>query len=419
MFQFTDFGDNHNKFYLVETWPVDATTVRFRASWGRVGSKAQVQEKIVPRYHVARQIAEKVRKGYKEVDLHRPEIEVVDPQSGQKVATPPLDPRVMQLLDWIFYEAGEHILSYLAVAVEALSQAQIDEGRRLLSEAQRQQDEWQRTQNAHALQALAQTVQAYYNAIPTKLPHRLDRDQVVRDFCQDFNEQEDRLLQLEAAIATVKVQRRQPGANPYEQLGAEIKALPSGDPQAETIRDYVQRTQVHGYKVRVRDVFEVRVPQEREAYEQNKRGTSRRELLFHGTNNQNVRHILRQGLICPRTASNGRMFGNGIYLANRASKSTNYCHSSRSGIPQMLFVVEAALGNCYLAPHAGDYKKPPIGYDSVWGKAGHTRLWGGGVLGAIGNLVGLSNTYPTLQNDEFIVYSPAQQTIRYLVTFDR
>ena len=43
--------------------------------------------------------------------------------------------------------------------------------------------------------------------------------------------------------------------------------------------------------------------------------------------------------------------------------------------------------------------------NSVWGKAGETRL-GAGVAGA-------------LYNDEFVVYAPAQQTLRYLVTFDR
>jgi hypothetical protein len=68
----------------------------------------------------------------------------------------------------------------------------------------------------------------------------------------------------------------------------------------------------------------------------------------------------------------------------------------------MMFVVEAALGKCYVASQIGMFDRPPIGYDSVWGKAGQTRIAPG----------------HTLMNDEFVVYSPAQQTIRYLVTFD-
>lgn len=412
MFQFTDLVDNHNKFYMVELWPAPGQTsdkVRFRASWGRVGARPQVKEKIATRNEVARQIDEKVRKGYRPVELHRPEFEppAPDPDAPSTESEPQvrIDPRVAQLLELIYAEAGEYIQSYLAVAVEALSQAQINEGRRLLAEAQKQHaayrlNPFKRDRN---LQALAATVQAYYNAIPTRLPARVDRDKVVLDFCGQFSEQENRLLQLEAAIATIKTQRKHPGYSQYQSLGAQIDVLAPDHPVYGSIMAYINRTQVHGYKIKVKDVFEVCIPEERKAYEQNKRGTSRRELLFHGTRNGNIRHILRTGLICPRTPSNGRMLGSGIYLANKASKSANYCMASRRGLPGMLLVVEAALGKCYVAPRAEAYNAPPRGYDSVMGMAGRTSI--GGPF--------------TLMNDEFVVYSPAQQTIRYLVTFER
>jgi poly [ADP-ribose] polymerase len=403
MFQLTDLTGNHNKFYMVELWPAPDGKVRFRASWGRVGSKPQTSEKIVTPYAVEAQIAEKVRKGYRRVELHRPEVEIVAQPDDPPL--PKLDPKVVQLVDWVFLEAGEHIRSYLAVEVDALGQDQINEGRRLLAQAQTQHNAYslnpfKRDQN---MKTLSETVQAYYNAIPTKLPARMDPERVVLDFCKQLNEQEDRLLQLEAAIAMMKVERKHPGQSHYQNLGANINVLSPDDPAHKDLVAYVERTAVHGYKVRVRDVFEVCIPEERKAYEQNKRGTGYRELLFHGTHNRNVRHILRQGLICPRTASNGRMFGNGIYLANRASKSTNYCAAGRAGYPNMLFVVEAALGKTYVAPTSKGYNKPPAGYDSVCGKAGHTKSWGAF----------------SLQHDEFILYRPEQQTIRYLITFER
>lgn len=404
MFQLTDLGDNHNKFYLVETWPASDGTdmVRFRATWGRVGSKPQVKEKLAAQREVERQIEEKLRKGYRPVELHRPTVEFV---GEPKVEGPKIDPKVVQLVDWIFSEAGEHIESYLAVPVEALGQEQIDEGRRLLALAQKQHGNlrispFKRVQKG---EQLAATVQAYYNAIPTRLPARIDRDEVIKLFCGGFSEQEERLNQLEAAIATMKEQRQHPGFTRYQSLGAEIVALEPEHQARKSLVDYVSRTQVHGYSLKLKDVFEVCVPGERKLYEENKRGISRRELLFHGTRNRNVRHILRGGLICPKTPSNGRMLGNGIYLANKASKSANYCQASKRGVPYMLFVVEAALGNAYIAPRASAFNGPPHGYDSVWGKAGHTSI--GGVY--------------TLAHDEFVLYSPAQQTIRYLVTFER
>ncbi len=115
--------------------------------------------------------------------------------------------------------------------------------------------------------------------------------------------------------------------------------------------------------------------------------------------------ILHTGLIVPRTPSHGRMFGNGIYFANKSSKSTNYCYSSRRDIPQMLFISEVALGKVYTAPVASHYATPPHGYDSVLGKGGHTRF---------ANISG-----QRLWNDEFVVYTPPQQTIRYVVTWQR
>lgn len=406
MFQLTDLESNHNKFYLVELWPAQPGTVRFRAQWGRVGSRAQSVEKVTSMREVERQIDEKLRKGYRPVDLHRPQVEEpAPPDGGAAKPVVKLEPQVAQLLEWVFAEAGEHIMSFLAVAVEALSQAQIAEGRKLLADAQQQYNHYRLNpfRRGPNLDALAATVQSYYNAIPTKLPARVNREEVVLQFCKDLSEQENRLLQLEAAIATMKVQRRHPGVSPYDALGAEIRLVSPEDKTHKQVREYIQRTQVHNYKLKVRDVFDVRIPGERQAYEENRAGASWRALLFHGTRNQYVRHILRQGLICPKTPSNGRMLGNGIYLANRASKSTNYCQSGRQGVPRMLFLVEAALGNAYVAPRADGYDRPPAGYDSVWGKAGHTRTWG----------------TSTLAHDEFVVYSPTQQTIRYLVTFDQ
>jgi predicted DNA-binding WGR domain protein len=406
MFQLTDLRDNHNKFYMVELWissDGSSEQVRFRATWGRVGARPQVSEKVVSRREVERHVKEKLQKGYRPVAIHRPERTESGTEDDE--AVPPLDAKVVQLVDWIFAEAGEHIRSYLAVPVEALGQAQVDEGRRLLALAQELDARYRRNplRPKRTLAALTEAVEAYYNAIPTKLPAKMDIEQIVLEFGKQLSDQEDRLSQLEAAIATSNAQRQQPSLSQYATLGAEITPLPTEDETYQAIAAYITGTQVHGYRLAIRDIFDVCIPAEREAYQQNDRGIERRELLFHGTRNRNIRHILRSGLICPKTPSNGRMLGNGIYLANRASKSTNYCSTSAPNVPRMLLVVEAALGNAYVAPHASGIGGPPSGYDSVWGKAGHTSIAG---------------VY-TLMNDEFVVYSACQQTVRYLVTFDQ
>ena len=62
-----------------------------------------------------------------------------------------------------------------------------------------------------------------------------------------------------------------------------------------------------------------------------------------------------------------------------------------------------AVGKMYTAPRdMSATREAPHGYDSVWGKAAHTKSWGG-----------------TLIYDEFIVYRQEQQTLRYLVAWDQ
>ncbi len=397
-FQLTNLDGNNNKYYLVETWALPDQQVFFRATYGRVGAAPQVDEKVASATWVERKIREKVNKGYQEVVLHRPAVMAAAPVSATQLAS-----KVQQLIDYIYAEAGEKIASYLAVGVDGLSQDQIERGRKLLQLAQNQFTACQHSPTAAALHLLGGTVQSYYNAIPTQLPSRIDREQIVQDFCKAFDEQEDRLNQLEAAIATLTVQKHDPQASRYDALGAEISLLPESDRSYGEICDLVNQTSVHGYKVRIRDIFMLTLPTERRTFEHNNRGRSQIALLFHGTAGHNVRHILRTGLICPRSPSNGRMFGHGIYFANKATKSTNYCSVRGRRVPHFLFLADVAIGKSYVARDAmSDLRAAPKGHDSVLGKAGHTRAWGG-----------------KLQYDELIVYHAAQQTIRYLVTFDR
>lgn len=397
-FQLTNLVGNNNKYWTIELWPLGDGKVQMRASYGRVGSRPQIDEKIMSMAAVERRIAEKERKGYREVDLQRTTDAPSVTTDGSR-----LDGRVQRLVDWIFAEAGEGIASYLAIDINGLSQAQIDRGRQLLTLAQQQHTAWKQQQSAAALGVLADTVQQFYNAIPTQLPSRIDPETVVLDFCAHADTQEDRLNQLEAAVAINTTQDREPQLSRYEALGARITPLATGDAAYGRIVDMIDQTCVHGYRVRVNDIFTVDVPSERQAFEQNQRGRDRVDLLFHGTPGQNVRHILRSGLICPRTPSHGRMFGHGIYFANKVSKSANYCSTRSRSAPRFLFLADVALGRSYVANRImPDRRSAPWFHDSVWGKAGHPLLMGG-----------------SLHYDEFIVYRAEQQSIRYLVTFDR
>lgn len=412
-FQYFDSKANSNKFWEVRGWGTGgalAVAIRF----GREGDSGQVWPRdggtaTLSLGEIDAKINEKTRKGYAEVVLHQVAV-VHDPVPAAGTTPAPTDPRIAQLMQWIFEEAGEAIKTYLATTVDALSVDQIKRGKELLEKGQRLGKSWQASKEGYGriFDELLATVEAYYRAIPTVMERRMKPETVVARFCQDLDPatvgragyitQEERLQQLEAAVATFQAQRVA-GVSQYSSLGIDVTRLSPGATLYADIIRHIDQTSIHGYKIRVADIFEVRIPDERTRFERDGRPIGNVRRLYHGTASRNVRHILRSGLTCPRTASNGRMFGDGIYLADQASKSTNYCSSNGRGVPHFLFLANAALGKMWVAPAANNtLKAAPDGHDSVWGKGNFTR---------------------GLINNEYIVYKDAQQSLTHLVTFER
>ena len=72
-----------------------------------------------------------------------------------------------------------------------------------------------------------------------------------------------------------------------------------------------------------------------------------RRLLWHGSRSCNFGGILSQGLRIapPEAPANGKAFGNGVYLADRASKSAAYCDPWTSDQTGLLLLCETQLGN--------------------------------------------------------------------------
>ena len=86
-YQLTDLNGNHNKWWMIEIWPLDGGRVHARTTWGRVGSAAQSSDKICTEWAAERLQAEKREKGYREVDLHLPTVVSTDRgQAGRAAA---------------------------------------------------------------------------------------------------------------------------------------------------------------------------------------------------------------------------------------------------------------------------------------------------------------------------------------------
>lgn len=154
-------------------------------------------------------------------------------------------------------------------------------------------------------------------------------------------------------------------------------------------------------------------PEQRKAWRK-----SNTSLLFHGTRSCNVRGILASTLKMPANLvgvhTTAAMFGQAIYFADDFKKSVGYTshsdavYTSGAGcIPNrtaFIFLGDVALGNVYVAPRPAGFVAPPVGFNSVMGKGGHTKV--------------RPNSEKRLMNNEYIVYRSRQNTLKYLIEFD-
>jgi poly [ADP-ribose] polymerase len=148
------------------------------------------------------------------------------------------------------------------------------------------------------------------------------------------------------------------------------------------ISDYLinSRGATHGHEYELLDVFRIERQNETERYEKKfgKKTASDRRLLWHGSRSTNFGGILSQGLrIAPPEAPvSGYAFGKGIYLADMASKSANYCMSFQSDGHALLLLCEAELGSPMQTLTSGSFY---AGDDAL--AKGLLSTWGQGTTG--------------------------------------
>lgn len=390
-FHMLDDKTNANKEWVVR-WNAD--TLEYIAEWGAVGQTKQQDKKSgVDRHFVEKKIAEKEKKGYKEIPLAVPQKVVVSSTpDGTQSTQPVISKEVENLISFIFDESSQKIQSYLNASVDAMAQSQIEAGRQLLAKVQKAfLSKDNKTVESATLE--------YFRTIPTKLPRPITVSSMV-SVITDFMEQEDRLNQLEAAIQGLTYTVQGSAANntilnKLKQLGGtEFDALSTSTNAYSQIHDMIMKTR-KDWRGRVLNIFKVKIPKERAAFEAETLGASYITNLFHGTRNPNIRHIMSSGLTCPRVPANGRRFGDGVYFADMFARSLNYTGNTKYNAPLALFVASVKLGK--FAELNGDkpsLKAAPMGYDSVRG----VGAWSG--------------------MDEWIVYKDSQQTIKYMVLID-
>ena len=123
--------------------------------------------------------------------------------------------------------------------------------------------------------------------------------------------------------------------------------------------------------------------------------------LYHGSRNENWYGLMKRGpLLAPKGVTiNGKMFGNGLYFANRAKKSIGYtsldgaCWTSGRSSTGFLAVFKVLYKNPLYVQTNHQYSLRELGeHDAVFAQKG-----------------------AMLRNDEIIVFREQQATLQYII----
>ena len=208
--------------------------------------------------------------------------------------------------------------------------------------------------------------------------------------------------------------------NTLKLLNADIEVLEQDSEIYNLIETYIKNTSVQGFKLNVIEIFKVQRHEEVERYAPFKNFTNR-QLLLHGSRIENFASIIRNGL---KISNRKNLFGHGIYFADIASKSANYCKNDQ-GIG-ILALCEVALGNIFELDGFRGLNHLPSNFDSVkaLGKfhpdIAQTHTTDDGVLIPLGEVnVGYNRNVfnKMLLYNEYIVYNESQIKLKYLVKF--
>ena len=442
----TDLANGNNKFYQIEAHVSgDGAKYRLYSCYGRVGAQGVKEERIPAQDQHALEsafnalLSEKTskKKGYQEVKVANTklgsdvgnQIILSDDIKRDKVKTGKavrssikLDAATAQLIKRLYDEAGQACKSQLNTGqlkataenpLGTLTLTQISEGRAILQEIQ------QLITKSRSLigtfdSRLVKLSNQFYSAIPQVIPMRPRKaegtgalnaylKELALNSAEKLDEKEDLLGLLSdvegmsSGFASSDIEAK------YLEIGCKYNLVPNRSDEFNRVVSYItkSRSRHHGWNVSIRNIWRI----------DNGLTKSNASLmdqignvneLFHGSRPSNILGICKKGLLMrPKGVYiTGSMFGNGIYFADQSSKSEQYSSarfggSRGSSDSYFMFIADVALGKIKKYDTSQSWlNSPPSGYHSVQGEKGRS-----------------------LVHNEFIIYTPKQNILKYLIEF--
>ena len=445
----TDIGSNKNKFYIMQVIKANNKYIVY-IRYGRIGVTGTITYKEFTSESMACGFFEKQFKAktgnsweYKDTFVKKDgkyfmaEIETADVSDGadsdngsDDSEDSKLDDRLVDFLKLISNTTYmKNTLVQLEIDTEKMplgkiSQGQIDKAYELLNEI---------NENLDDDELLIKLSSLFYTLIPyacgrNKPPLINSKKRIGKNI-----EMLDELSQLVFGTKAVTKLKKDKGnlMKLYEDLHTEITPLDKDDEMYEILVSYLMdsRAPTHNFKFDVLDILEINRQGEADAYDKYSAKIKNKTLLFHGTRVANMLGICTNGLMCDPSrigisvSITGKMFGQGLYYANSASKSLQYTAHDSSDNIACLFVCEVALGKMLEKKQAVPSltaKTMPKGYHSTRGVGkssyGTYDVLEDGVRIPAGKIKPIKeNSDSVLLYDEHIIYSDQQVKLRYII----
>ena len=390
-------AENNNKYYEMREKENDTFEVRY----GRVGG---FQSKAThPMSQWNQKIREKKAKGYTDqTHLYVENGPATDASTIKNAEVRSLMSRLLEL-------AKQSVFQNYVVTAQQVTRNQVDTAQQLLDELA-------------ALLTPGMNTTAYntklldlFTVIPRRMTHvgkylasenpQPDADmQLLHDRLAEEQDTLD-VMRSQVELTPISVEASMPPPTLLDSLGLTIE--PVTDAHVIKLIRRMMGTDAHKFDA----AFSVCHRSTEAAFDTYLRQQTNRKTvaLWHGSRSENWLSILKTGLVLrPANAViTGKMFGYGIYFADQFSKSLNYTSlmgsvwTNEQQQEGYLAIYEVHVGNqlevtthqpWHMHLDADRLKAQGPQYDSVFGKHG-----------------------ASLQKNEFIVYNPAQCTVRYIV----
>ncbi|KAK3985736.1 putative poly polymerase 2 [Cladorrhinum sp. PSN332] len=476
----TNASNNNNKFYRIQVLVDPSGVGRTWTRWGRVGDYGQTavaeegaidacvkmyEKKFKDKSGIAWAQRGNNPKPGKYAFVERNYTEESDDEDDQEDAKgdekgkeparePPkstLKPAVQSLMQLIFnqqyFNNAMSDLNYDAnkLPLGKLSKATITRGFQALKDLSALLDDSTLAQSEYGM-SFGTAVEQLSNSFYSLIPHNFGRSRPPVINTQQMLKKEIELLEslsdMKDAALIMKVDKA--AQDDVHQLDRQFQGLKMDemeplDPKSaefSNLREYLVNTRgsTHGHDYKVEDIFRIERQGEKDRFLDSSYGklNQNRRLLWHGSRATNFGGILSQGLrIAPPEAPvSGYMFDKGIYLADMASKSANYCCSYLSDNTALLLLCEAELGNpmqeLIHADGSAASKAKAQGMISTWGKGrqGPLKWKDAGCVHPSLEGVSMPDTSiipgdtdvpgAGLWYNEYITYDVAQVRLRYL-----